>query len=157
MEKEDNRKYYKVLPDNLEEYTIVDENNVLIVTELEHKIHAEVICEELNNLCNDVEYWKSVALREQEFIDTLFNYINYPSTMENIIILLNNQEKRIKELQDKLDEFVNLAADYNIPFEKLYYAFEESFEKDEERKEYIRHLEGKIHRLKKRVQILEKR
>lgn len=68
------KKYYKVLPDNLEEYTIVDENNVLIVTELEHKIHAEVICEELNNLRNDVEYWKSVALREQELTSNSLNH-----------------------------------------------------------------------------------
>ena len=95
--------------------------------------------------------------KNKSITDLLTYKTYYPSTMEDISILLNNQEKRIKEFQDKLDEFANLAADYNIPFEKLYYAFEESFEKDEERKEYIRHLEGKIHRLKKRVQILEKR
>ena len=43
------------IPRHLGEYTIVDENNVLIVTELEHKIHAEVICEELNSLRNENE------------------------------------------------------------------------------------------------------
>lgn len=99
MEKEDNRKYYKVLPDNLEEYTIVDENNVLIVTELEHKIHAEVICEELNNLRNDVEYWKSVALRKQKFIDTLFNYI-MKLKKDNPNMKDERADKILKEYED---------------------------------------------------------
>ena len=60
------KEYYKVLSDNLGEYSVVDEDNVLIITELEHRIHADVICEELNNLRADCEYWKSVALHEQE-------------------------------------------------------------------------------------------
>lgn len=69
------KKYYKVLSDNLGEYSIVDENNYLIITELEHKIHAEVMCEELNNLRNDAEYWKSVALYEQELINKQINHV----------------------------------------------------------------------------------
>lgn len=69
------KKYYKVLSDNLGEYSIVDENNFLIITELEHKIHAEVMCEELNNLRNDAEYWKSVALHEQELINKQINHV----------------------------------------------------------------------------------
>lgn len=96
-------------------------------------------------------------IKNKSITDTQTFKTYYPSSMEDINTLLNNQDNLIKELTSNLEEFINLCGDYNIPFEKLCDAFEKSFEQDEKRKEYIRHLEGKIHRLKKRVQILEKR
>lgn len=60
------KEYYKILPDNIGEYSVVDENNIMIITELDYKIHAETIAEELNTLRNELEYWKSIALHEKE-------------------------------------------------------------------------------------------
>ena len=55
------KEYYKIINDNLGEYSVVDENNIIIVTELEHRVHAEAMCDELNTLRNELEYWKNIS------------------------------------------------------------------------------------------------
>lgn len=119
------KEYYKILPDNLGEYTVVDENNILIITELEHRIHAEVICEELNNVRNECEYWKSVALHEQELKskhlpDTCPNYqpkeefIDYKKLCEKYNVSsaheLDNMITSILNEKDRLNKTIRMQT-----------------------------------------------
>lgn len=49
---------YKVISDNLGEYNVVSKDNVIVATEIQHRITAETFCEELNILAEENEQLK---------------------------------------------------------------------------------------------------
>lgn len=68
--------YYKIIKDEFDEYTIVDESNVIILTELERKIDAEVMCIALEDLRDELEYYKSIAQKNSKENIKLKNIIH---------------------------------------------------------------------------------
>ena len=54
---------YKVVKDNLGEYSIITKDNVMIVTEIPYKSIADTVCRELNLLYFETEELK-VKLKE---------------------------------------------------------------------------------------------
>jgi regulator of replication initiation timing len=49
---------YKIISDNLGEYSVVSKDNVIVATEIQHRITAETFCEELNILAEENEQLK---------------------------------------------------------------------------------------------------
>ena len=69
-----NQRYYKVVADNLGEYSILTNDDILLVTEIQHYVTAETVNEELNCIAVNADYHRmmheqckkdSLALLEQ--------------------------------------------------------------------------------------------
>ena len=78
----------------------------------------------LNDLNNENESLKTR-------VDSLYHEIE-----NNIGSFKKNNRERLK-LEKELEQFRNLADDYNIPFDKLYGAFEDCLEENEQLKSFI--------------------
>ena len=57
-----NEKGYKIVADNLGEYSILRADGTIVSTEIQDKIFAESVLDELNELYEEKDYWKKRAL-----------------------------------------------------------------------------------------------
>lgn len=56
---------YKVIADNLGEYSVLTKDNELVVTEIQNKITAECFCDKLNEMHNE-NVWHLQIVFNQE-------------------------------------------------------------------------------------------
>ena len=66
---------YKVISDNLGEYSVVSKDNVIVATEIQHRITAETFCEELNILAEENEQLKQSNKDAWNLIRFIYNEI----------------------------------------------------------------------------------
>ena len=53
-----NQRYYKVVADNLGEYSILTNDDILLVTEIQHYVTAETVNDELNCIAVNADYYR---------------------------------------------------------------------------------------------------
>ena len=73
---------YKVISDNLGEYSVVSKDNVLVATEIQHRITAETFCEELNILAEENEQLKQSNKDAWNLIRFIYNEIKEDGYMD---------------------------------------------------------------------------
>ena len=66
---------YKIISDNLGEYSVVSKDNVIVATEIQHRITAETFCEELNILAEENEQLKQSNKDAWNLIRFIYNEI----------------------------------------------------------------------------------
>ena len=54
-------KYYKVVADNLGEYSVLRPDDSIVSTEIQNKAEAELFCDELNELLKELKVYRNIA------------------------------------------------------------------------------------------------
>ena len=96
---------YKVISDNLGEYSVITKDNVIVSTEIQHRITAETFCEELNILADENEQLKEENKelkernnRQAKQLNNLYNLIEKQDwkTLTGLIEELQECEEQLQ-------------------------------------------------------------
>lgn len=81
-------KQYKIISDNLGEYSVLRPNGSIVITEIQYKVEAELFCDELNELNDENKELKEILKHTYETHECetckhnqYFNWLD-PATMK---------------------------------------------------------------------------
>lgn len=96
-------KQYKVVADDLGEYSVLRGDNSIVITEIQHKVTAEVFCDELNELSDENDELK-------EIINECFNSIITSDFAKNeycsALLRILGEENDVDKAKQRIKEFL---------------------------------------------------
>lgn len=97
---------YKVIADNLGEYSVLTKDNELVVTEIQNKITAECFCDKLNEMHkeNSLMYKQGMELQLKN---------------KDLIKECKEYREAYRDLNRKINKFIRLCEEFNIDWQKV--------------------------------------
>lgn len=107
---------YKVVQDNLGEYSVLRPDNSIVCTELQYKATAELFCDELNELNNENEQLKradNLCECETEIMKLKEEFKELKSKVDDKEVAVEVEtEKLMNKVFDLIEEKIKHAQEY---------------------------------------------
>lgn len=113
---------YKVVQDNLGEYSVLRPDNSIVCTELQYKATAELFCDELNELNNENEQLK----RADNLCECETEIMKLKEKFKELKSKVDDKEVAVEVETEKLMEKIFSLIDEKIKYAEKCYANERS-------------------------------